>query len=124
MTKFDFPAESNAYRAARAELLTAEIALKDQTERVAAMRRALPLGMEDAEGNQQPGLSVFTRGAGGAVSHRYTVAADLDAENGRGIDPYSPVWNLFDLTPAGRGDWFPGHDYMPPGGRVSEVSLS
>jgi predicted dithiol-disulfide oxidoreductase (DUF899 family) len=237
MTKFDFAGESNAYRQARAELLAAEIALKDQTEHVAAMRRALPLGMampecifregpanlsqndpaefadvrladlftdghdtlivdhfmygagghlaffglgedtpcpmcsmwadgynavaphviqrasfvlvakaeigklrafarqrgwdsirllsshdstfnrdlgmEDADGNQQPGLSVFTRAADGTVHHRYTIAADFDAQNGRGIDPYSPVWNLFDLIPSGRGEWFPGHDYMP-----------
>ncbi len=42
MTKF--PGESAAYRAARDELLTAEAALRDQTEAVAAMRRALPLG--------------------------------------------------------------------------------
>ncbi len=45
MTKFDFPSESNEYRHARAELLAAEIALKNEVERVAAMRRALPLGM-------------------------------------------------------------------------------
>jgi predicted dithiol-disulfide oxidoreductase (DUF899 family) len=30
---------------------------------------------------------------------------------GRGIDALSPVWNLLDLTPAGRPDWWPGNDY-------------
>ena len=35
--------ESAVYRARRQELLQAEIALKDQMERVAALRRGLPL---------------------------------------------------------------------------------
>ena len=41
-----FPNESRAYRAARNALLDAEIALRRQTEAVAAMRRALPPGGE------------------------------------------------------------------------------
>lgn len=49
MTKFDFPGESAEYRRARAELLVAEIALKSEVERVAAMRRALPVGMPVSE---------------------------------------------------------------------------
>jgi predicted dithiol-disulfide oxidoreductase (DUF899 family) len=36
--------ESAAYRKARNKLLRAEIELKDQREKVAQMRRALPLG--------------------------------------------------------------------------------
>lgn len=39
-----FPGESAAYRGARDELLQAEAALRAQTERVAALRRALPPG--------------------------------------------------------------------------------
>ncbi len=39
-----FPNESAAYREARNNLLDAEAALRQQTEDVAAMRRALPLG--------------------------------------------------------------------------------
>lgn len=232
MTQFDFPGESMEYRQARAELLAAEIALKDEIERVAALRRALPMGMpvpeylfregpmdlrrndpadfadvrladlftdghetlivdhlmfaagdtepcvmcsmwadgynaiaphiaqqasfvlvakveigmlrrvakqrgwdrirllsshdntfnrdfnmESASGDQQPGLSVFTRAADGTVFHRYSVGAELGANelpgtDGRGIDLYSPVWHLLDLTPEGRGDWYPGHAYM------------
>lgn len=34
--------------------------------------------------------------------------ADIDQ---RGIDLLSPVWNLLDLTPQGRDDWYPGLDY-------------
>jgi predicted dithiol-disulfide oxidoreductase (DUF899 family) len=41
-----FPGESDAYRAARDELLEAEIALRRQSEAVAAQRRALPLAGE------------------------------------------------------------------------------
>ena len=44
-----FPNESEAYRKARDELLEAEIALRRQTEAVAAARRALPLGGEDRD---------------------------------------------------------------------------
>jgi predicted dithiol-disulfide oxidoreductase (DUF899 family) len=44
-----FPNESPAYRAARNALLDAEIALRRQTEAVAAMRRALPPGGEVPE---------------------------------------------------------------------------
>ena len=39
-----FPNESEAYRDARNDLLEAEVALRRQTEAVAAMRRGLPLG--------------------------------------------------------------------------------
>jgi predicted dithiol-disulfide oxidoreductase (DUF899 family) len=45
-----FPNESSDYRAARDALLTEEIELRRQTEKVAALRRSLPLGgalMED-----------------------------------------------------------------------------
>ena len=39
-----FPNETSEYRAARDELLQAEAALREQTEKVAALRRKLPLG--------------------------------------------------------------------------------
>jgi predicted dithiol-disulfide oxidoreductase (DUF899 family) len=41
-----FPGESDEYRAARDELLDAELALRRQVEAVAAQRRSLPLGGE------------------------------------------------------------------------------
>lgn len=44
-----FPNESEAYRAARDELLGAEVELRHHTEKVAALRRDLPLGGEIAE---------------------------------------------------------------------------
>ena len=29
----------------------------------------------------------------------------------RGLDLFTPVWNMLDLTPDGRGDWLPGLQY-------------
>jgi predicted dithiol-disulfide oxidoreductase (DUF899 family) len=46
MSTTRFPGESATYREARDTLLKAEIALKVQTEQVAALRRRLPLGGE------------------------------------------------------------------------------
>jgi predicted dithiol-disulfide oxidoreductase (DUF899 family) len=46
---FRFPAESDAYRHARNELLQAEVDLRRRVEEVAALRRELPLGGEVPE---------------------------------------------------------------------------
>lgn len=72
--------------------------------------------METADGRQMPGVSIFSRDAEGTVHHRYTQCADLGPNQWRGIDLLTPVWNLFDLLPEGRGDWMPKHAYMPPNG--------
>ncbi|MFJ6750662.1 DUF899 family protein [Streptomyces sp. NPDC091266] len=70
------------------------------------------LGSEDAEGNQDSTVSVFTRDDDGSVRHFYSVhprmSEDIDQ---RGIDLFSPVWNLLDLTRRGRGDWIASLDY-------------
>ena len=196
--------ESEAYRRTRAELLEAEIALRDQCERVAALRRKLAVETEvedylfeegpaelkkegpftkvhlsglfadmctlwidgfngvahhllqrvnfaiiaqvgigelrewgrqrgwhrlrlvssagsnfktdlhyqDADGNQQPGISVFVRSPDGPVKHFYSNCAIMKEKVNRGIDLLSPVWNIFDLTPEGRGDWNAKLDYL------------
>jgi predicted dithiol-disulfide oxidoreductase (DUF899 family) len=49
MSRFVLPGESDEYRKLREELLTAEIALRVQLERVADLRRQLPLGKCMAE---------------------------------------------------------------------------
>jgi predicted dithiol-disulfide oxidoreductase (DUF899 family) len=41
----------------------------------------------------------------GSVKHVYSGAATVKENVNRGIDLLSPVWNIFDLTPEGRGDW-------------------
>lgn len=237
MTRYDFPGETSEYQQQRQALYEAEIALRDQIERAAQMRRALPLGrpvpdyvfregpadlsrndpgdfrdvrlsalfadghddlivdhlmfaagdenpcvmcsmwadgysaiaphirqranfvvvakkeigglrawarqrgwerirllsshdntfnrdfrMENEDGSQNPGVSVFSRDSSGAIYHRHTIGADLPRGetspyqgDGRGIDLYSPVWQLFDLLPSGRGDWYPSHGYMNEG---------
>jgi predicted dithiol-disulfide oxidoreductase (DUF899 family) len=56
-----YPNESSAYRAARQELLQAEADLRERVERVAALRRALPLGGEVSKDYR-------FQGAGGPVT--------------------------------------------------------
>lgn len=64
------------------------------------------LGSEDAAGHQDSTISVFTLDQNGPPRHFYSVhprlASDIDT---RGIDEYSPIWNVLDLTPRGRGNW-------------------
>src|SRR5713226_2769360 len=70
------------------------------------------LASEDADGEQDSTISIFTRDDQGTIRHFYTshprVADDIDQ---RGIDLLSPVWNILDLTPHGRGDWYPELSY-------------
>jgi len=78
------------------------------------------LGSEDREGNQDSTMSVFTRDAAGTLRHFYSahpwMAADVRE---RGIDLLTPVYNMLDLTPRGRGDWYASLDY---GTKVSVAS--
>jgi len=66
---------------------------------------------ETAEGAQIPAVNVFVRRDG--RTHHFFNAELLFApvepgQNGRQADLIWPLWNLFDLTPEGRGsDWFP-----------------
>ena len=68
-------------------------------------------GMEDADGNQIPGVSVFVKDASGAVRHFYTMSALMGDDHYRGMDLLSPVWNMLDLLPGGRADWMPSVNY-------------
>jgi predicted dithiol-disulfide oxidoreductase (DUF899 family) len=70
------------------------------------------LNFQDGEGRQRPGLSVFKRLPDGSVKHFYSTSAQMTDEiKTRGIDLVSPVWNLLDLTPDGRGQWDPKLTY-------------
>ncbi len=74
------------------------------------------LGSEDAEGNQIPMLSVVARDADGALRHRYSATPTLSDEHPeRGIDLLCATWNLLDLTPNGRGEWYASLDYPAHG---------
>jgi predicted dithiol-disulfide oxidoreductase (DUF899 family) len=70
------------------------------------------LGSEDREGNQDSTISVFTRDGDGTLRHFYSghpwLAEDIKE---RGIDELSPIWNLLDLTPQGRGKFYASLDY-------------
>jgi predicted dithiol-disulfide oxidoreductase (DUF899 family) len=70
------------------------------------------LNSEDDEGNQDSTVSVFSRDADGTLRHVYSshprMAEDVQE---RGIDLLSPVWHVLDLTPPGRGDWYPELSY-------------
>ena len=74
------------------------------------------LGSEDREGHQDSTISVFTRDAKGMLRHFYSahpwIAADVRE---RGIDLLTPVYNMLDLTPQGRGDWYASLEYETKG---------
>jgi predicted dithiol-disulfide oxidoreductase (DUF899 family) len=66
---------------------------------------------ENADESQNPVLHVFVR-RGPAVHHAYSTemafAPPDPGQNQRHIDPMWPLWNLFDVTPEGRGEgWYP-----------------
>lgn len=67
---------------------------------------------EDAEGNQDSTLSVFTREPNGSIRHFYSVHPRMSEDIAeRGIDSVCATWNVLDLTPAGRDDWYPSLTY-------------
>ncbi len=39
------------------------------------------------------------------LKHFYSDSANIRENVNRGIELLSPVWNIFDLTHEGRGDW-------------------
>jgi predicted dithiol-disulfide oxidoreductase (DUF899 family) len=70
------------------------------------------LGGENPDGGQDSALNVFTKSADGTVWHSYTQHPKLAQDiNERGIDLLTPVFNLMDVTPRGRGNWYPSLGY-------------
>lgn len=67
-------------------------------------------GVELAPDRQLPALSVFRCGSDGSIVHCYTTEGSLVERHHRAMDLFTPVWNLLDLLPEGRGDWMPSHD--------------
>jgi predicted dithiol-disulfide oxidoreductase (DUF899 family) len=66
---------------------------------------------EDAKGNQLPSLNVFVK-RNGRIHHFYhselLFAPAAPGQDGRHVDLIWPLWNLFDVTPDGRGtNWYP-----------------
>ncbi len=72
------------------------------------------LRSEDREGNQDSTISVFTRDVDGTLRHFYSAHPSMsDDIKERGLDLLCPVYNVLDLTPQGRGDWYASFDYSP-----------
>jgi predicted dithiol-disulfide oxidoreductase (DUF899 family) len=66
---------------------------------------------EDPAGNQLPSLNVFVK-HNGRIHHFYNTellfAPSARGQDGRHVDLIWPLWNLFDVTPEGRGtNWYP-----------------
>jgi predicted dithiol-disulfide oxidoreductase (DUF899 family) len=70
------------------------------------------VGSENREGSQDSEISVFSRESDGTLRHFYSahprMASDIPE---RGIDLLTPIWNILDLTPQGRGDWYAKLEY-------------
>jgi predicted dithiol-disulfide oxidoreductase (DUF899 family) len=65
------------------------------------------LGSEDREGDQDSTISVFTRDSDGTLRHFYSAHPSMANDiKERGLDVLTPVYNILDLTPQGRGDWY------------------
>lgn len=70
---------------------------------------------EASDGSQLPVMNIFQK-TGDGICHRYAsellYAPTEPEQNPRHLDMLWPVWNLFDMTPEGRGpDWFPRNSY-------------
>jgi predicted dithiol-disulfide oxidoreductase (DUF899 family) len=66
---------------------------------------------EEPNGDQMPALNVFVR-RDGRIHHFYNTellyAPHEKGQDGRHVDLIWPLWNMFDLTPEGRGEkWLP-----------------
>lgn len=80
------------------------------------------MASEDAEGNQDSTISVFTRDSSGTLRHFYSGHPWLaDDINQRGIDRLTPVYNMLDLTPQGRDDWFADLSYQKSNGSTAKA---
>lgn len=69
---------------------------------------------ETADGIQRPMLNVFHRDRDG-IRHFWgselLYAASDHGQEPRHVGTLEPLWNLFDLTPEGRPDWYEGFSY-------------
>lgn len=70
---------------------------------------------ESPAGDQLPALNVFARRDDG-IHHFYSTellySPAESGQDGRHVDLIWPLWNLFDLTPEGRGEgWYPQLSY-------------
>jgi predicted dithiol-disulfide oxidoreductase (DUF899 family) len=69
------------------------------------------IAARDEDGDPSSTVAVFSK-EGSTLRHTYTMHPDENDDTIRGIDLLQPVWHVFDLTPAGRGDVNLRNDYM------------
>jgi predicted dithiol-disulfide oxidoreductase (DUF899 family) len=65
---------------------------------------------EDDQGDQVSRMNIFTRD-GGEIRHFWASeqSEPPPGQEDRHVDTIWPLWNLLDMTPAGRGDWHPAY---------------
>ncbi len=74
----------------------------------------------EIDGHQMTMMNVFTRDESSSTGFRHFWGSEMafvDAEpdqNMRHTDMIWPLWNVLDLTPKGRGDWYPELSYSQP----------
>ena len=70
---------------------------------------------ENENGEQMPMLNVFQKTQDGVFhfwGSELLYVPSEDGQDGRHVDLIWPLWNLFDVTPEGRGsDWYPRNSY-------------
>ena len=69
------------------------------------------ISARDADGDPVSTVAVFSKD-GSTLRHAYTAHPDEEDRTIHGIDLLQPVWHVFDLTPAGRGDFNMRNDYV------------
>jgi predicted dithiol-disulfide oxidoreductase (DUF899 family) len=61
--------------------------------------------------NQIPGISIFRKDTEKNVRHIYTAFASIEPKSERGLDLLATTYNVLDLTPEGRGQWYATNNY-------------
>lgn len=69
------------------------------------------IAARDADGDPSSTVAVFSK-SGATLRNTYIMHPDENDDTIRGIDLLQPVWHVFDLTPAGRGDVNLCNDYV------------
>jgi predicted dithiol-disulfide oxidoreductase (DUF899 family) len=68
---------------------------------------------ETSGGSQIPAMNVFVK-RDGRIHHFWAAEllyVDIPGEDPRHVDTIWPLWNVLDLTPEGRGDFYPALTY-------------
>jgi predicted dithiol-disulfide oxidoreductase (DUF899 family) len=64
------------------------------------------------ENENEAGISVFKKDGEGNVRHLYSNGPQFEPYGERGMDLMTPLYNMLDLLPDGRGNFYAGNDYI------------